>query len=567
MKTLIPLYSKVNFKIKKNNLFLGRWCIPFDKENKLSLKNCLNYHWKNKKKRLKDFQNLEILFEKILINLSKKLNYVHKTNLSIREWRVILGPWLMIFLTKSFDSFENLNNFVKKNRFVKIDFFKISHSDVIPKDYMDYIKNYLDFFKSNQYIYQKIISSCFKKQFLINNKKLKIKEKNNFLKIAKKNNLFANFLKSFFNSMIGKIYFDYLYINLGLKIKIFLLTRIFPNFLFDKIHFPEKNFDNFEREQKLNLKYSNKFEKFVNDNLFQFLPLSYLENFKILQSKAIKLNFNANKIFSNGTYIHNDFFKIWLSTRLKKRAKFYIMFHGGGVPAKVRIFNHDEKISDKILVWHKPVNNKQIQLPNLTLRNKKIQLKKKIILITLEPNISFYPVRTDDGPISTIFLDDLEQKISLSKLLIKKSQSIKIRSLTTSIWEFKKRIVKSLGRKHFDDNKRFTDSLRNSKIHISGYLSTTFGESITYDIPTLGLISKDVYDFSDQFNYVIKLLKKNQILFDDPIKLYQFLKRHNFNLDKWWYTKNIRKTVEIYKKDLLGYSDYKIPKWISFIKD
>ena len=114
MKTLIPLYSKVNFKIKKNNLFLGRWCIPFDKENKLSLKNCLNYHWKNKKKILKDFQNLEILFEKILINLSKKLNYVHKTNLSIREWRVILGPWLMIFLTKSFDSFENLNNFVKR---------------------------------------------------------------------------------------------------------------------------------------------------------------------------------------------------------------------------------------------------------------------------------------------------------------------------------------------------------------------------------------------------------------------------------------------------------------------
>ena len=79
------------------------------------------------------------------------------------------------------------------------------------------------------------------------------------------------------------------------------------------------------------------------------------------------------------------------------------------------------------------------------------------------------------------------------------SQNIKIRSLTTSIWEFKKRIVKSLGRKHFDDNKKFTDSLRNSKIHISGYLSTTFGESITYDIPTLGLISKDVYDFSYQF--------------------------------------------------------------------
>ena len=197
------------------------------------------------------------------------------------------------------------------------------------------------------------------------------------------------------------------------------------------------------------------------------------------------------------------------------------MYHGGGVPAKVRIFNHDEKISDKILVWHKPVNNKQIQLPNLILRNKKIQSKKENILITLEPNLSFYPIRTDDGPISTIFLYDLEQIISLSKLLIKKSQNIKIRSLTTSIWEFKKRIVKSLGQKHFDDNKEFelSKKLKNSYKRIPFY---NFWESITYDIPTLGLISKDVYDFSHQFNHIIKLLKKNQILFDDPTKFINF---------------------------------------------
>ena len=93
--------------------------------------------------------------------------------------------------------------------------------------------------------------------------------------------------------------------------KFFLLTRIPPNFLFDKIHFPEKNFSNFKKELKLNFKFSNKFEKFIKDNLFQFF-LSYLENFKILQSKAIKLNFVLIKSLVM-EHICIMIFKIWLS--------------------------------------------------------------------------------------------------------------------------------------------------------------------------------------------------------------------------------------------------------------
>ena len=46
---LILLNSKKKFT--KNSFFLGRWCLPFDKENKRTLKNCLNYHWNDEKKK------------------------------------------------------------------------------------------------------------------------------------------------------------------------------------------------------------------------------------------------------------------------------------------------------------------------------------------------------------------------------------------------------------------------------------------------------------------------------------------------------------------------------------
>ena len=72
--------------------------------------------------------------------------------------------------------------------------------------------------------------------------------------------------------------------------------------------------------------------------------------------------------------------------------------------------------------------------------------------------------------ISTIFLDDLEQKLVYQNFN-KKVTKYKNKILNTSIWEFKKEL-KSLGRKHFDDNKKF--NLQEPK-SISGYLSTTFG--------------------------------------------------------------------------------------------
>ena len=53
------------------------------------------------------------------------------------------------------------------------------------------------------------------------------------------------------------------------------------------------------------------------------------------------------------------------------------MYHGGGIPVKNHLSNHDEKVSHKVITWHKPINNKQIQL-NLSLKNEFISRKKSI---------------------------------------------------------------------------------------------------------------------------------------------------------------------------------------------
>ena len=95
---------------------------------------------------------------------------------------------------------------------------------------------------------------------------------------------------------------------------------------------------------------------------------------------------------------------------------------------------------------------------------------------------------------------DLNQKIKFSKLIIDDSQRIVMRPYNNQIWDYKNRITKHLGKEIIDTNIKFLDSLKKTKLHISGYLSTTFSQSISYNIPTLGLIVEDLYSFSSKFN-------------------------------------------------------------------
>lgn len=77
-------------------IFLGEWCRLYNrKENWEKLDaEIQTYHWDDREKFLKDNKYLKVLYEKLLSDLSKKLNYIHSVNNKPRYWRILIGPWL-----------------------------------------------------------------------------------------------------------------------------------------------------------------------------------------------------------------------------------------------------------------------------------------------------------------------------------------------------------------------------------------------------------------------------------------------------------------------------------------
>ena len=53
--------------------------------------------------------------KKIFISLYKELNKIHKVNYDYKYWEIILTPWLLLFLDKTFDKLKRLNKFLSSN--------------------------------------------------------------------------------------------------------------------------------------------------------------------------------------------------------------------------------------------------------------------------------------------------------------------------------------------------------------------------------------------------------------------------------------------------------------------
>ena len=71
--------------------------------------------------------------------------------------------------------------------------------------------------------------------------------------------------------------------------------------------------------------------------------------------------------------------------------------------------------------------------------------------------------------------------------------------------------------------------------------STTFLESMFLNFPSVLLLDKNIDTFRSQAAKLYKDLERKNIIFYDPIKAANFIKKIENSVDKWWYDKDLQK--------------------------
>lgn len=521
-------------QVKGNNYSVIIDNFIFSKSKK---KNIISHRWDKFSNLEKDFRNVNKLKREIFIFAYKNLEKYHKTNKGEVYWSIILTPWIDHLIPNIFQIWKMISN-INKN----------SHAEVYEFEDKDFIYNnfyeakFNDNLDFNRWIISKII--MYQGNFKLTKKKLVVeKNLNRFSKIKNFGYDLLNLLFKIFPSnkiMIDNIQLGFLnYFLLSLKLKQFPFIWIENNYKFipTNINLRKKIFK--IKNEKISL------TNFIKKNIVYFIPKNYLENFNSINEAILKSYWpkKTKLILTSSSYWFNDFFKIWCANqKAENRSKYVITQHGGKFGTEKFISNLDTQLNlaDTFVSWGWK-NSKKNVYPFYSLRFSKLKkinyIKKKKIIFCQNIYPSYFS-HIDGNPYS---LDEKIHNTKIANLLFENlNKELKTHYIIRYLESLKKnayyfgqfsnsKILKDNGRKDF------SSILDSARIFIHDKDSTTFLETMSYNIPTLLILKKGYLNkLTNNARKHYRKLEKNRIIFTNVFSASNFLNQKYIEIDKWW---------------------------------
>lgn len=583
----------LNQNNQENNykkIFLGEWCIPFNSKSKLiGLNKVLNYHWASSKKSLRDFKYINKLHKSILPDLANKLNLIHNKKINKKEWNLIIGYWLYVYISVCVDRYNTISNLGKKlekekDYFVK-EFHNLSKDQFIPIDTSEAVKFFHDdlwnhlFFSDLLRLFTKVNFRKTTFKYLSSTKvnshfKLKLFSLS-FIKIRIK-----NFLKNFLKLSFSKRKLIYLLnpeislINI-FKLKFFTKSVIILNP--DLTNFYSNNPKYIDRNWFLPFNENDDaLIKFVKQSISQWLPKSFMENFDVFYYAANKfcINKKADLIFSSN--IHHDGcdeYKILSAIQIKKGAKFVLGQHGGQIN-KYNVGTEIERNVADILFsngWFGTDGKKIINVGQYWHRLKKNQfnpLGNALLVTGLSPK---YSLGLESKPLSSLnlsYFKDLYSFYGNLEDLIKKEVKVRIYPKADYGWDQKNRWLDKFPDVQLDYGSfSLSREVRRSRILISTYNASTYLESLAANIPTIIFWDQDLWPVPMECEVDFKKLNEVGIFFDSPIEAANQINKIWDNVYLWWKNEYLQEVRKDFCSKYSCMDSYKIKRFGVHLKD
>ena len=537
-------------------LFLGEWCkIYSDKEKWEELNSeVVPYSWDNRQQLYKDYIYLDELCEKVLTEITKILNKVHGIQYSKMYWRIIIGPWLCIFIPIIFERFNQVSFALKNYNITSTKVYSCELEDMIPYD-MNQFCNFFIADKWNQLIYSSLIKRMGTIAYEIVQEEYK-PSKVPKRKVSLKMRLMGA-ASMIFSRLKKDVFFAEISFSWKDRLKLFFKYGIFVE-SFHNTDLSGLKTNKESRKWMIDLKSTNDFEKFLFNIIPKQLPKAYLEGFQFIN----KLNKLKSALIRNPRFIftsqitYNDWFKFWVAEKKEKGAKLLIAQHGGGYGVAKWFSNEDHElnVADHFFSWGWRDKKSSSVIPlGIWIRNKfekRNNYRQKNALIVLGTTLR-YSYKMYSETVSSQWINYFND------------QCIFIRSLSD---ELRSKLIVKLYPYDFgwNDEKRLKDIFpdvclanpdrsmsklsKESRVIISTYNSTTFLETLSKNIPTIIFWDPKFWELRPEAIADFNKLKKVGILHDSPISAADHLEQVWEKIELWWNSYDTQKVIKEFVK-------------------
>tara|TARA_B100001093_G_scaffold197419_1_gene189804 strand:+ start:1401 stop:3158 length:1758 start_codon:yes stop_codon:yes gene_type:complete len=556
-RLLVVTPIKETWGNEKEVIFLGEWCKLYScKKSWHNLNHSvIPYHWDDRNKLYKDYKYLINLYENLLIRLSSSLNHIHGVNYPEKYWRILIGPWLGIYLQVVFDRWEMIRKALELNE----ELFSIITESNISKYVPNDMSEFLNFISSDDWN-QSIFESIILEKNNIKTKKIKFKFKSRVenpkttIRHQKFKNIYKFLVKLITPSNAPFIISSYL--SWKNEIKIGLKNKCIPIRINTRKP-KDYNFSSKKRNFKINYNPNNSFEKFILNSITLQIPKAYLEGYKNLIKEVENLGWQKTPkyIFTSNSYWEDDLFKCYSAMKSLKNIPLFIGQHGGHYGTGKFSFaeDHQLSISDKYISWGWTQNkhrNKIIPIGCL----KKQKLKKnlnskntKLLLITCTlPRYSYhlYSILISSQWINYFkdqcrFVDLLDQKI-------KSLTTVRLFKIDLG-WDQLLRWKTEFPELNYDLNtKPLISQLKKAKLVVSTYNATTFLESMSMNIPTVIFWNPNHWELRDDAIPFYDELERAKIFHKDPASASKHINNIWESIQFWWRSKKVQEARDLF---------------------
>jgi putative transferase (TIGR04331 family) len=568
---LIMTADKRTWTTDKKIIFLGHWCNEYDSKQYFKNIDCIyakpyGVSITNKKEDRKNLNQYKALISKKVFNL---LNRHHNLNLKDRSWEIIMGHWLERFISASINRYKSLINCLDNYDVSEVAITNDSFLKFVPKNSNESL-NFFNDPQFNQYLFSDILSKQkkgikFNIKFLKVNKNFKenIKFKSNKNKQKMKLGLSIRYsILKLYHSMIKQNKFFFIGTYLPKATIFFLQLKLgqIPAFFSST----EPNINQII-DKSLRIKLTDNLQdgntepiiNFICNNLFKFIPSSYLENLSEYSNYNQKYAWPSNPklIFTSNNFDTDDVFKIWTAFNVYKGSKYIVGQHGNnyGTNQFLAFDTIEERTADRFISWgwtRKPSNIVKGFYFKHNIYKRKASLNLQQILIVTLP--MGYQVNTWDD--SYLYLEYLKNITNLLKIIDKKKYINALVRLhhhnSNSFFQESNFLIDSFPNLKFDNGRMNIKKLfKSSKLVVHTYDSTGMIETLTANIPTIVLM----LDGFKSLNSDAKL--KYQKLFDVGIivfnnkDLIKQIDNVNLNVDIWWSSHKVQSAIINFLKE------------------
>jgi putative transferase (TIGR04331 family) len=562
-------------------VFLGEWCLLYERRS----------HWGNLDGELMSspyekgdsaedaYVYVNHIYEQVLSQLGVELNEIHGKNHSKRHWRILIGPWLQLYLSVVYDRFVC----IKHAQELYPNFTTIGLSEksfVVPSDTLDFVC-FVSEDTYNLQLYTKLLSVLGR---VFPRKEADMPRNSLYGKLHGESwrrraiNLVVKTYAGVSARFSKTVYLQnsYFTAQIALKLTFRNIGRILPGMnQMDPCSRFKCDIEKRNALRSIQIG-EGEFGQCLSAMLFEDIPQCFIEGFQAIESNA-RINYpkQVKAIFSANGWYYDELFKQWAAMSADKGTLLLGTQHGAdyGSLKTMPSEDHETSLADFYYSWGWERTNctaKVIPMPATKLIGRKelgADNSKKGVLWVATTAPRYHLVEAPSW--HSHFWEYLALQAKFAKSLAPEIVSeVRFRPHCQDHgWGTVERIKESNPDIRIESwDVPFQVSMTNCRLYVCDHLSTTFAEALAANKPTILFCNPQTNKLRPEAQPYFDLLREGGIFFDAPEVAALAVTAVYEDVEAWWNVPERQKAIRIFCERFARTSPDAITLWSNELK-